>query len=235
MKQLADRRVEVEGMIEERERKLTAVTGLQREHLALAERLTRAQDAAGELPRAEAMLADAEAVLDRAEYAPQARAALARVTEELAALGYDAAAHNALRQALAEPAGFADRKAQLDRASVAVESEERALAGLAAQEQALAERRAAEEGACAELKTEIQSHDLALQREPEISAALQRARNEFFSAQRRAVQANQQVQSCLALEGTRERLRANWGSWRASNRCSRNCAGIRQERRAGRW
>lgn len=207
IKQLVDRRAEVDAEIAEGDRKLLDVPGLQREQLALAERLARAQAAAAELPAADTAQAEAQATLDRADFAPEPRAALARVMDELTALGYDAAAHNALRQALAELATFADRKAQLDRAAVAVESEERALGGLDAQGQALLERRAAEAETIAELRAEIQQRDEALRREPEISAALQRARNEFFAAQRRAVQANQQVQSCLALEGTRDRLK----------------------------
>ena len=40
----------------------------------------------------------------------------------------------------------------------------------------------------------------------EVAANLQRTRDEFFKVQRRVGEANQRVQSCLALQGTRDRL-----------------------------
>jgi exonuclease SbcC len=207
MKQLTDHRAGIEARVEELTRGLAGMTGLQREQAALEDRLTKAQDAEAQLPEAETALAEAQAVLDAGGFAPEAQAGLAKVMDELAALGYDAEAHTALRQSLAALNTFAERKSQLDRAAIAVESEQRALQALALQKEALAGRQAVEDKAIGELRSAIDGCEQELRREPEVSATLDRARNDFFATRRKVDQTNQQVQSCLALRGTRDRLR----------------------------
>jgi exonuclease SbcC len=206
VKQLADASAEIEARIGELTYRMTGLPGLQREQAALSERLTRAQEAEALLPDAEAALDEVRAVLDKSDFAPESQAALAAVMRELAELGYDVAAHAALRDRLTELNAFAERKAQLDRAAIAVESERRALQALTLQEEALNQRKAGEEKAIGELRLAMGDCERELQREPEVSAALNRARNDFFAAQRRSVEANQHVQSCLALRDTRDRL-----------------------------
>lgn len=207
-KQLGDQRAGMESEIESLNLKLLAVPGLQREQMALAERLVKAQQAEAQLPEAEAALAAAQAMLDKGDFAHEARGALATVMAELAELGYDGEAHARMRAMLASLATFVERKSQLDRAAIAVESEQRALQALALREQALNQRKAGEEKAIGDLRFEIAECERELQREPEVSAALQRARNDFFAAQSRVTKANQLVASCLALRDTRDWLKA---------------------------
>jgi exonuclease SbcC len=206
VKQLADKRAGIEQAITSLEAKTRGLNALQREQIALSERLTRAQAAAGQMPAAEQAVTLAQAVLDQANYAPEAQAALAKVNAELAEVGYDAAAHGRLRNRLEQLRVYAERKAQLDRAAMAVESENRALETLALQEQSLKVRRAAEEQAGAEVRTQLAEADVQLRREPEVTFALNQARESFYAAQRMAVAANQKVQACIALEGTVKRL-----------------------------
>ena len=205
-KQLIDQRTEIEARITDAERKLLGLSGLQREQAALADRLTKAQEAEAALPAARAELQVAQTLLDKAGFAPEAQAALAKVVGELAALGYDAAAHNTLRARLTQLNAFVERKVQLDRAAIQVEREQVALQALDVREQALAQRQAAETKAIADVKIEIASHERELQREPEVGATLAAARNAFFDARRRMDAANQQVQACIAMQGTRDRL-----------------------------
>ena len=253
VKQLADKRAGVEQAISTLEVKTRGLNALQREQIALSERLTRAQAAAGQLPDAEQAVAVAQAVLDQANYAPEAQAALARVNAELAEVGYDAAAHGRLRNRLEQLKAYAERKAQLDRAAVAVESERRALQTLDLQEQSLKERRAAEERAGAEVRKQLAETEVQLRREPEVTLAMNQSRDSFYTAQRIAMAANQKVQACLALEGTVKRLREEidafstsaiatgrtarcvWQEWRAGDdhRACPAGAGIHREPVAG--
>lgn len=207
VKQLTDRRAEIEGQIESVERALPGLPALQREQVALTARIARAEEAEAQLPEAKMLVAEVQAVLNRQDYALDAQTALGEVTRELAALGYDAAAHSRLRQDLQTRLNaYAERKAQLDRATIAVESEQRALQTLDLQEQSLVQRKTSEQKTVSDLHLAIAECVRELQQEPEVSATLSRARDEYFRAQRRVGEANQRVQSSIAMQGTRDRL-----------------------------
>jgi exonuclease SbcC len=211
---LAAQRRELDEAVEQADRILARLPGAQREASALQERLARAAQAAGQLPAARAELERAQAVLNADDYAPEARQALAEVNRELEALGYDAAAHRELREAiLPRLEAFVERKRELDRADLGVESERRALEALELRMQAVAQRRAAEEAAEADLQRDLAACQAALQRAPEVETVAQRARSEFFAAQRKVGEANQRVQACLSLAGSRERLNADIDAW----------------------
>ena len=89
------------------------------------------------------------------DFAAEAQAALAALNAELAALGYDAAAHTAARQARAELADAPEKYQQLKQAEAAVKPLEDALAEgtqrIAEQTQTLAELAQQHETAAAEL------------------------------------------------------------------------------------
>jgi len=207
VRQLAEQRATIETRIELLERELRDLPALQREHAALAARIARAQEAEANLPAAQAAVEELDARLERRDYAHDAQQELARVMQELAELGYDAAAHNRLRQDIqTRLSPYAERKARLDRAGIAIDSEQLALQALASQEQSLAQRKADEERALAELRAEIGACERALQRAPEVSQALERAREDHFRAQRKVGEANQRVQSALNMRTTRERV-----------------------------
>ena len=207
VRQLAEQRATIETRIELLERELRDLPALQREHAALAARIARAQEAEANLPAAQAAVEELDARLERRDYAHDAQQELARVMQELAELGYDAAAHYRLRQDIqTRLSPYAERKARLDRAEIAIDSEQLALQALASQEQSLAQRKADEERALAELRAEIGACERALQRAPEVSQALERAREDHFRAQRKVGEANQRVQSALNMRTTRERV-----------------------------
>jgi exonuclease SbcC len=194
VKQLDEQRAQLEAEIVELDQVLRDLPALQRE---------------AQLPEAGATVDALAARLEQRDYAHDAHRALAQVTQELAELGYDAAAHNRLRQDIqTRLIVYAERKAQLDRAEVAVESEQRALEALDLREAALLEHQASEQKAREALQAELAACERELQREPEVSAALARARDDFFRAQRKVGEANQRVQSALAMRGTRDRLTA---------------------------
>ncbi len=207
VKQLNDRRAELEAQIATLDQALRELPALQREHDALAERIARAEEAEAQLPAARSAVDEIAVQLERRTYAHDAQQALAQVTQALAELGYDAGAHNRLREDIqTRLAPYAERKAQLDRAEVVVESERRALEALELREQKLLERQASEELELEDLRTKIEDCERELQREPEVSRALQHAREAYFRAQRRVGEANQRVQSALAMRSTRDRL-----------------------------
>ncbi len=209
VKQLNEQRTELEAQIAALDYALRELPALQREHAALADRIARAQEAEAQLPAAQANVDELTARLEQRDYARDAHRALAEVTQELAELGYDAAEHNRLRQDIqARLAPYAERKAQLDRAEIAIESEQRALDALDLREATLREQQAGEEKARAELQTALADCDRELRREPQVRATLERARDDFFRAQRRVGEANQRVQSAQAMRGTRDRLAA---------------------------
>lgn len=209
VKQLDERRAEIEARIAALDQVLRDLPALQREHAALADRIARAQEAEAQLPEAEAAVDALAARLEQQDYAHDAHRTLAQVTQELAQLGYDAAAHNRLRQDIqTRLAPYAERKAQLDRAEIAIQSEQRALETLNLREAALLEQKSSEDKSLEELQAAIASCERELQREPEVSAALARTRDDFFRAQRKVGEANQRVQSALAMRSTRDRLSA---------------------------
>ncbi|MFN4293628.1 MAG: AAA family ATPase [Thermoflexales bacterium] len=209
VKQLNEQRAELEAQIAALDHALRELPALQREHAALADRIARAQEAEAQLPAAQANVDELMARLEQRDYAHDAHRDLAEVTQELAELGYDAAAHNRLRQDIqTRLMPYAERKAQLDRAEIAIESEQRALDALDLREATLREQQAGEEKARAELQTALADCERELRREPQVRATLERVREDFLRAQRRVGEANQRVQSAQAMRGARDRLAA---------------------------
>jgi exonuclease SbcC len=199
------------GILEEKladaDRSLARLPGVQRDVNALEDRLVRANDALAQLPPAQEALATLEAQLARQEYAQEARAALEVVTRELTELGYDAELHRQLREVrLPQLRVYAERKEQLDRSALGIESEQRALEALTLREGALEGQLRKGEEELAGLHAQMADCEKVLQRAPQVEAAAQRARLEFFAAQRKEAEANQRVQSCIALETKRGRL-----------------------------
>lgn len=208
MKQLAEQRATLDAQIAAVTMELSAAPGLQREEAAVQERLDKAREAARSVPAARDAFDAAQQALDGARYAPSARLELARVETELAALGYDASEHKRLRDdALPRLAAFVQRKAELDRADLGVQSERRALESLDAQRAAQNSRIDAERAQLALQRAALVESERGLARAAEIGAALSQAQSEFFDAQRKVGAANQRVQACGALQDTSARLR----------------------------
>jgi exonuclease SbcC len=157
------------------------------QHSSLAERLETATKAAGEWENGgKKRLVEVENQLNGNRFAPAARSQLTSLDEKLAALGYDAAAHDAAR--LAEGAGRAaeaDLRA-LEAARAALAPLEREMAGLRAEivtRQAEIENREDEYAAAAAALTETE----------EQVPDLHTAENAFYALKERENLLNQQV------------------------------------------
>ena len=206
-KTLAATRSTLEVQISAADKALVKLPALQREITAMEERIARSKEAAVKIPESRDDLQRVDAILTADGYAQDARVALAAVTHELTELGYDAVAHRRLRDVeMPRLLVFVDRKIQLDRAALGIESEHNALEALVLREAAVADRQGKEEGVLAQLKIDIAACEIVLQRAPQVEALANRVRNDFFAAQRKVGEANQRVQSCRMLEDKRERL-----------------------------
>jgi len=207
VKELADKAASLEKQLADTDKALRALPALQREVSAIEARLNQAYEAAAQLPAAQTAVQQAQAEIDAEQFAPEARAELAAVVQELAALGYDAKTHMHLRDVrLPQLQAFVERKSQLDRAALGVESEQRAMQNLQLQVQNQQTQRERELAQVQALQGELAECDKALAGANQTATALQGAREELFRAQRKVGEANQRVQACLALRGTRIRL-----------------------------
>lgn len=141
------------------------------------------------------------------EYAPEARAALQEVLAELSRLGYDAAAHNALKARVQTLASAEADYRELEKARVGVQGEEEALKRLtlegAAQEQRLAqlgqERQA--------LQTAYEALRPQLETVPRVQQSVQEARQREASARQRVGAMQQQLHALDTQERRLAQLR----------------------------
>jgi len=140
--------------------------------------------------------------LDENRYAPAAMALLAQIDSGLKALGYDAAAHDALRRA--ELAGRAaeteSRKLEVARASLA--PLEREIAGLEAQETAQSAEVAAQQAACDQA---LASYAAASANLPDVEAAEHALDQLRLRENRLRMEVGAARQQVEVLQGLRER------------------------------
>ncbi len=206
IQQLADGLGAIEASIVELAQAAQRMPALQREASAIEERLARASQAADRLPAARL---EADGVRSRlsGNFASDARAALAEVMGELKILGYDHAAHIALRGRLVNLQAWAGRKTQLDRADLGAQAARSALEGLTLRVEAVELRAGGEQGRLDAQLAELRGLEDQLKGAPLAEAALQRSRSEFFAAQRKMGEAQQRLSACRAMVGARDRLR----------------------------
>jgi exonuclease SbcC len=198
--ELAERAQALEGQITESDRLLRDMPALQRRGATLAERLDQGRQAAEELDDARGQLVRVEQRLAVEDYAPQVRIGLAQVLKQAEELGYDAAAHEAARRAVADGQVFAERMARLSAAQVGVEEERAALKRLEKAEKRWHKQIEAEQARRADLDRkagELQEH---LKNASAVEAELQRVRGEEASARQRLGAAQQRLEACKGLE-----------------------------------
>ncbi len=154
-KEIAAEQKRLEAEIRRLDRELAAQPAQQRREAQLDQALKDAQQAAAELETARNESARLEDRLAQGDYAPEAQADLARLTEELAALAYDAEAHELARKRAAELAGFEAAHRRLQTALERVDDERTALKELQARQarwqETLADDRAQREALAAEV------------------------------------------------------------------------------------
>jgi exonuclease SbcC len=200
---LAEQASALEGQIAESDRELREVAPLQRQAAALTERIERGHEAAEELEETRSELAALEQRLANEDYALELRAELKGVLSQAEALGYDSAAHEEARDAVAAGQVFAERKAQLATVQERMEEERAGLGRLAETEQrwqqeltGAQERRAALEQEAEALAEELEDADA-------VEEALHQMRAREAEARQRLGAAQQRLLACEALEGQR--------------------------------
>jgi len=203
VKQLAERTRALEAQIAESDQLLRDLPALQRQAAALAERLRQGQQAAEMLDVARAELVAVEQRLATGDFAHQVRAQLAQVLKQAEELGYDAAAHEAARQAVAEGQVFAEQHAQLSVARTRIEEERAALNRLEETERRLRGQVRADQARRTELEQEVKKLQERLKDAPMVEAELQRVRGEEAAARQRLGAAQQRLEACKALEQQR--------------------------------
>ncbi len=133
---------------------------------SLTEKLEAATQAAAAWERQGAKrLAEVEKLLEKEAYAPEARAALAKIDSKLAALGYDAAAHDATRRAEGQGRAAESEFRKLEAARAALAPLEREVGELRIQIETLQAELAKQEDTYAEAaaslaQSEAQAPDL---------------------------------------------------------------------------
>ncbi len=202
-KELTSRAQALEGQIAESDRLLHEVPALQRRGAALAERLNQGRQAEESLETARAKLSHLEQRLAAGDYGPEARAELAQVLAQAEELGYDTAAHEAARRAVAEGQVFAERKARLSAAHTGMEEERAALKRLEEAGQRWRKQVKTEQARRAELERRTGELQERLKDAPAVEAELQRVRGKEAAARQRLGAAQQRLEACKSLEQQR--------------------------------
>lgn len=203
LKELDGQERSLKDQIAQSDRVLQELPALQRQAAALAERIEQGHKAREGMEEALGELARVERLLREDDYAHEARAELARVLGQAEALGYDRAAHEAARSAMAEKRAFAEQYAQL--AVARAQADEERMALKRAEEGIRRLQQQIEDG---ELRlAELEQQSVALKEQlkdaARIEAELQRVRGEEASARQRLGAAQQRLEACKALEARR--------------------------------
>jgi exonuclease SbcC len=198
-KELAERARALEGQIAESDVLLRDLPALQRRGAALAERVEQGRQAAEALGAAQAERSAVEQRVAAEDYALPVRSELAQVLAHAVQLGYDAEAHEAARQAVAEGQIFAERKARLSVAQTGVEEEQAALRRLEEVEQRSRQQMEAERARRLELGRKAEELRERLKDAPAVEARLQRVRGEEAAARQRLGASQQRLEACKAL------------------------------------
>ncbi len=138
--------------------------------------------------------------LDQQAYAPEARAALENLLEQLADLGYDAAAHDALKARVQELSVAEDTYRELEKARVGVHGEEIALKQLAGELKAQDGRIAQLEASRAEYEEALAELQPRLAEVPKVAQLLHQTRMDEANARQRVGAARQNLAALQTLE-----------------------------------
>jgi exonuclease SbcC len=203
-KALADQARALERQIDESGALLDELPTLQRREAALAERVGQGLQVREELETAQTELAALEKQLADKDYAREVQAELAQVLAQAEELGYDAAAYQAARQAVAEGQPFAEQKARLDAARAGKKDEQAALKRLEETERRLSDKMADDRARCAELEKAAGELRQRLEDAQAVEAELQRVRGEEAAARQRLGAAQQSLEACKGLERQRD-------------------------------
>ncbi len=207
LRELAQKAQALRDQIAESDQLLRDLPTLQRQEAAIIERIAQGRQAAKELETVREELAKLERQLAAQDYAPLARAELAQVLAQAKELGYDAAAHEAARQAATTGQIFAERKARLRAAQTSVEEERASLKRLEESEQRIQKQLNAEHTRRAKMEQKISQLQKQLEQAPAVEAKLQQVRGAEAAARQRLGATQQRIEACKALERQRAEKR----------------------------
>ncbi len=163
------------------------------------------------LARRRAEKTDVQAELDARAYAPEARAALEEILEELATLGYDAAAHEEIKAQVQRLSGAEADYRELEKARIGVEGEAEALKRIAGEIEGQTDRIEGLAQTQAERHSALEALQPRLAEAPQLAQRLNAARQQEASARQHVGAARQNLAALKTLEQRLETLRENYG------------------------
>lgn len=182
--------------------------GLQREEAALENALREAEKARVEEEALQQEMEALTARLEAGDYAREARAALACVEARVAALGYDAAAHEQARRRVEEYGHFEAEQRELEMAARLLEEATPAIGELEASAARRREELQKDREGLAELDDALAGAEELERRLQEATQRAEQLRTEESQARLRLGAAQQKLASCTSLRAERERQAA---------------------------
>jgi exonuclease SbcC len=203
-KEQADRAQALEKQITESKTLLDELPAVQRQEATLAERVGQGLAAKEEMEAAQSELDTIKQRLSEKDYAREIQVDLAQVLSGAEELGYDAAAHEAARQAVTEGQAFAEQKMRLDVAQTGKKDEQAALKKLIKTEKRLGKQLEESHANRAELELKSAALRERLEDAPAVEAELQRVRGEEAAARQHLGATQQRLEACRSLERQQE-------------------------------
>jgi exonuclease SbcC len=199
----------LEAEIQQAEAQAGQLPALHKHIAALNLRFEAAIDAAAVIEDRRAAHAALQTRLADQDYAHAAQAQLAALLDELAALGYDANAHQRLRDEIARLARFEPLKAQLDSAQAGLAEAEARLAALAEAESRWTAAAEADRARLVELEAQAGVVRAQLADAPRVRQQADDARARERIARERVGAAQQKLAACDALARQKLKLAAD--------------------------
>jgi exonuclease SbcC len=203
-KALAEQARALERQIDESGALLNELPALQRQEATLTERVEQGLQAKEDLESDRAELAALEKRLADRDYGHEAQTEMAQVLAQAEALGYDAAAYEAARQAVTDGQPFAEQKVRLDAAQAGKKDEQAALKRLEKTEKRLDKQIEDDQARCRELEKTAEELQVRLKDAQAVEAELRRVRGEEAAARQRLGAAQQSLEACKSLERQRD-------------------------------
>jgi exonuclease SbcC len=203
-KTLAEQAQALERQIGESDVLLDELPALQRQGATLTERVGQGLQVKEELAKAQAELAALEQRLADRDYGHEVQVEMAQVLAQAEELGYDAAAYEAARQAVAAGQPFAEQKVRLDAARAGKKDEQAALKRLQKTEKRLHNQIEDHRARRGELEKMAEELLVRLKDAQAVEAELQRVRGEEAAARQRLGAAQQSLEACKGLEQQRD-------------------------------
>ncbi|HSN75227.1 MAG TPA: SMC family ATPase [Anaerolineae bacterium] len=189
------------------ERELKQRARWQRSEAQTEQRLAQAAQARADLNQAQGQLDQVADQLSAGEYAVDAQAALLAVIDRLQALGYDAAAHEAVRETAIALEPYAERHSQLQLAASRADDLHARIEQAEATRQLLRDGLAADAQRRDELTTALARLPQVEQELSQQAAQVERLERSANEARQRVGAARQKLDACRAQAARRQQLR----------------------------